>query len=212
MKWNFSPRRIFLTGLLVTLPGVVAAYILWIAFDWLDGILEPLVLRTLHRRLPGVGLVALLSLVFLVGLVASNLFGARMLRAGSRWLERIPLFSPIYRAMRDISQVFLGEQASAFRRVALIEWPRPGTHAICFVMSESGDAVDAAVGQEMVTVFLPQTPNPATGLVQLMPRDAVIPVDMSVEDALKLIISGGATGGATPDPGRTPMAAAPRQG
>jgi len=211
MRWNFAPRRIFVTGLLVTLPGVVAAYILWIAFDWLDGLLEPLVLRTLHRHLPGVGLVALLTIVFLVGLLASNLLGARLLRAGSRWLERIPLFSPLYRAMRDISQVFLGEQASAFRRVALVEWPRPGTHAICFVMSDSGSAVDAAVGQETVTVFLPQTPNPATGLVQLMPRHAVIPVDMSVEEALKLILSGGATGAASEAARMSPpMARAPR--
>jgi uncharacterized membrane protein len=144
-------------------------------------------------------------------LLASNLLGARLLRAGSRWLERIPLFSPLYRAMRDISQVFLGEQASAFRRVALVEWPRPGTHAICFVMSDSGSAVDAAVGQETVTVFLPQTPNPATGLVQLMPRHAVIPVDMSVEEALKLILSGGATG-AVSDAARSaaPVGRAPR--
>src|SRR5262249_36581559 len=128
--WSFEPRRIFVAGLLVTLPGVVAAYVLWLAFSYFDGILEPLVQRAFHRRVPGVGLVGLVCLVFLVGLFASNLLGARILRALSGWLERIPVFSPLYRAMRDISQVFLGDQASAFRQVALIEWPRPGVYAL----------------------------------------------------------------------------------
>jgi uncharacterized membrane protein len=209
MKWSFEPRRIFVAGLLVTLPGLVAAYILWVAFSWLDGLLEPVVLRLLHRRLPGVGFVALVSLVFAVGLVASNLLGARLLRAVSRWLEHIPLFSPLYRAMRDISQVFLGDKASAFRRVALIEWPRPGLYAFVFVMAESGGAADAALTEPMVTVFLPTTPNPTTGFVQLVHRSAVIPVDMSVEQALKLVISGGATQAAATAAAASQSAAVP---
>jgi uncharacterized membrane protein len=191
-SWSFSPKRIFVTGLLVTLPGLVAAYVLWLAFSHLDGILEPILLRTLHRHLPGVGLVALVSLVFVVGLVASNILGARLLRAISSWLEHIPVFSPLYRAMRDISQVFLGDKASAFRQVGLIEWPRGGMYALVFVMAESSAFATRALGRDMVTVFLPSTPNPTTGFVQLVPRDAVIPVDMSVEQALKLLISGGA--------------------
>jgi uncharacterized membrane protein len=192
MGWSLSPRRIFIGGLLVTLPGVVAAYVLWIAFSYLDGILQPIVMRTLHRRLPGVGFFALLCLVFLVGLVASNLLGARLLRAFSRWLERIPVYSPVYRAMRDISQVFLGDKAQAFRRVALLEWPRPGTWAIVFVMSETGGQAGATLGPDLLTVFLPTSPNPTTGFVHLVARENVIAVDMSVEQALKLIISGGA--------------------
>lgn len=203
MGWSFSPRRIFLAGLLVTLPGVVAAYVLWLAFSYLDGILQPVVLRTLHRRLPGVGFFALFSLVFLVGVVASNLLGARVLRALSAWLERIPVYSPVYRAMRDISQVFLGDKAQAFRRVGLLEWPRPGTWAIVFVMSETGGQAGSTLGRDLVTVFLPTSPNPTTGFVHLAARQDVIPVDMSVEQALKFVISGGAV---QPRPG------APRRG
>src|SRR5262249_11587256 len=194
-SWSFSPKRTFVTGLLVTLPGLVAAYVLWIAFSHLDGILEPVLLRTLHRHLPGVGLFALVSLVFVVGLVASNILGARLLRAISSWLEHIPVFSPLYRAMRDISQVFLGDKASAFRQVGLIEWPRPGMYALVLVMAESTGFATRALGRDMVTVFLPTTPNPTTGFVQLVARDAVIPLDMPVEQALKLLISGGAAAG-----------------
>ena len=191
--WSFAPRRLFIAGLLVTLPTVVAAYVMWMAFSYLDGILEPVVQRTLHRRVPGVGLVALLSVVFLAGLFASNLLGARVVGGVSRWLERIPLYSPLYRAMRDISQVFLGDKASAFRQVGLIEWPRTGVYAIVFVMAETGGSAGPIADLDLIAVFLPTTPNPTTGFVQLVRRDAVTPLEMTVEQALKLLISGGAS-------------------
>lgn len=194
-RWDFAPRRIFIAGLLVTLPGVAAAYVLYIAFRYLDGILEPVVQRTLHRSIPGVGLVALVTLVFLVGLFASNFLGARILRGVSGALERIPLFSPVYKAMRDISQVFLGDKASAFRQVALLEWPRPGAWAMVFVMADRTRFAEDKLGGQLVTVFLPTTPNPTTGFVQVVPRTALTPLDITVEQALKLLISGGAASG-----------------
>jgi uncharacterized membrane protein len=194
-SWNFSLRRVFIAGLLVLLPTAVAAYVLWIVFAYLDGILEPVVQRTLHRRVPGVGFFALLSLVFLIGLFTNNLLGARIVQIVSRWLERIPFYSPVYRTMRDISQVFLGDRASAFRRVGLVEWPQPGFWAFVFVMSESGGAGGAALGRDVVTVFLPTSPNPTTGFVHLVLRENVIAVELSVEQALKLLISGGAVQG-----------------
>lgn len=206
--WSFAPRRIFVAGLLVTLPGVVAAYVLYIAFTYLDGIFEPLVQRALHRSVPGVGLVALVTLVFLVGLIASNLFGARLLRGVAGGLERIPLFSPVYKAMRDISQVFLGDKASAFRQVALLEWPRPGTWTIVFVMADRTRFAEDKLGGELVTVFLPTTPNPTTGFVQLVPRSALTPLDISVEQALKLFLSGGAAAAQWPAAAAAAAAAA----
>jgi uncharacterized membrane protein len=181
------------------LPSVVAAYVLYLVFRYFDGILEPIVLRTLHRRIPGVGFLALVTLVFFVGLFASNLLGARIVRAVSGWLEHIPLYSPLYRAVRDISQVFLGERASAFRKVALLEWPQPGMHAVVFVMSEGGGPAEAALGRDLVTVFLPTTPNPTTGFVLIVSRERLLEVDMSVELALKILISGGAVLAAEPE-------------
>jgi uncharacterized membrane protein len=198
-RLRFSLRRIFITGLLVTLPCVVAAYVLWIAFTYFDGILDPLLMRYLHLHVPGLGLLVLATLVLLVGLFTSNFLGARLVGLLLTPLERIPLFSTVYRAVRDISQVFLGHQASAFRRVALLEWPRPGIYALVFVMAESSGAAEVSVGRSLVTVFLPHTPNPTSGFVLLVPPEAVIPVDMTVEQALKVVLSAGAVHAMRPD-------------
>jgi uncharacterized membrane protein len=201
-RWSFSPKRIFLAGLLVMLPAVVAGYVLYAVFDTFDGLLQPVVQRAFHRQIPGVGFVALASVIFLLGLVASNLLGARAVRAFSRWLERIPLYSPVYRAMRDISEVFLGDRSSAFRRAGLLEWPSRGSWAVVFVMAENVGPFRAALGEDLVTVFLPTSPNPTTGFVLLVPRASVLGVDMSVEQAIKIVISGGAVLGQGSGAGR----------
>ncbi len=194
-RWSFGPRRIFLAGLLVTLPAAVSTYVLLKVFLWFDSILDPLVRRALHVRIPGLGLLALVSLVFLTGLFASNLLGARIVRAVSERLERIPLFSPMYRALRDISEVFLGEKAQAFRRVGIIEWPRPGLWSIVFLTSESPGAADAHLTGEHVTVFVPTVPNPTTGFIHLVRREELTFIDMSVEEAFKVLLSAGAAYG-----------------
>lgn len=206
-RWSFAPRRIFVAGLLVTLPGVVAAYVVYVAFSYFDGLLEPLLRRYVHRDVPGLGLVLLVAFVFLVGLLTSNLFGARLVSLVSGWLEKIPLFSPLYRGLREISQMFLGEQAKAFRRVALVEWPRPGQYAMVFVMAESSAIMEASVGRPLTTVFLPTTPNPTTGFVLYVPTEDVIAVDLSIEQAIKICISIGAVL-AGPGPVATPRTAA----
>jgi uncharacterized membrane protein len=195
MSWSFAPRRIFLAGLVITLPAVVSAYVLLRVFLYFDSILDPLVRRWLHMRIPGLGLLALVCLVFLVGLFASNLLGARIVRAVSRRLERIPLFSPVYRALRDISELFLGEKAQAFRRVGLIEWPRPGLWSIVFLTSESPGPAAAHLEGDHVTVFLPTVPNPTTGFVHLVPRRDLVLIEMSVEEAFKVLLSAGAAYG-----------------
>jgi len=205
---SFSLRRIFLAGLLTTMPTVVTAYVFWKLFSYFDGLLRPLVQRWLHRQLPGVGLLALVSLVLLIGLFAGNLVGARIVRAVSRRLERIPLFSPLYRTVRDISEVVLGDKASAFRRVALIEWPRRGLWSIVFLTSEFPGPADDRLGRSTLTVFVPTTPNPTTGFLHWVPREEVVFLDMSVEQALKVIISGGAAYGPGPGVVRPPAGGA----
>jgi uncharacterized membrane protein len=200
-RWSFAPRRIFVAGLLVTLPGVVSVYLLYIAFSYFDGLLQPMLRRAPQAQIPGLGLAVLAAVVFLVGLLTSNLLGARLVSLLSRAVEKIPVFSPLYRGVREISQVFLGEQAKAFRRVGLLEWPRPGHHALVFVMSESSGTVDESLGQRQLTVFLPTTPNPTTGFVLFVPPERVVPLDMSVEQALKVCLSAGAVAVPGPEAG-----------
>ncbi|MFQ5599501.1 MAG: DUF502 domain-containing protein [Candidatus Krumholzibacteriia bacterium] len=191
-RWKLSFRRIFVAGLLVTLPAVVTAYVLWVVFAHLDGILQPVIARWLPFRIPGVGLVALITLILLVGLFASHFIGERVVRGVTARLERIPLWSPVYRAVRDISEVFLRDRSTSFRQVGLISWPRPGLYAMVFVTSDGPSPGDEGVGRSLVSIFLPTTPNPTSGFYMMVPRDELIYLDLSVEQALKVIISGGA--------------------
>jgi uncharacterized membrane protein len=189
---NLGFRRVFLTGLLVTLPTLVTAYVLLEMFYYIDGILQPIFTRIFHFHIPGLGFFALLMLILLMGLFASHFLGARILRAITSRLERVPLWSPVYRAVRELSEVFFSDHSRSFRRVALIPFPRPGNYALVFVTSEGPTPGDAAIGQDLVGVFLPTTPNPTSGFYLMVPRHELIHVDLSIEQALKLIISGGA--------------------
>lgn len=199
---NIRFRRLFVAGLLATGPLAITAYVLWVVFAWLDGILQPLFMRLLHFRIPGLGFLALLVLVLLTGLFASHFVGERIVRGLSRRLERLPLWSPVYRAVRDVSEVLLSERSASFRRVAAIEYPRPGLYVLVFVTSEGPSPLDEKLGQPMVNVFLPSTPNPTTGFFVMVPREQLLYLDLPVEQAVKLILSGGAT--------FTPRSGAPR--
>ena len=190
---NIRFRRLLVAGLLATGPLAVTAYVLWIVFAWLDGILQPLFMRFLHFRIPGLGFVALLALVLLTGLFASHFVGERIVRRLSNRLERLPLWSPVYRAVRDVSEVLLSERSASFRRVAAIEYPRRGLYVLVFVTSEGPSPLDEKVGEPMVNVFLPSTPNPTTGFFVMVPREQLMYLDLTVEQAVKLILSGGST-------------------
>jgi uncharacterized membrane protein len=185
-------RRVFVAGLLVTLPAAVTAYVLWVMFSYLDGLLQPVIGRLLGFSIPGVGFLILISMILLVGLFASHFIGERIVRGVTGRLERVPLWSPLYRAVRDIAEVVLSDRSQSFRRVGVIEWPRPGLFAMVFVTSEGSSPADACTGQEPVSVFLPTTPNPTSGFYLMVPRDQLVYLDLNVEQALKVIISGGA--------------------
>lgn len=189
---NIRFRRLLVTGLLATGPLAVTAYMLWIVFAWLDGILQPLFMRFLHFHIPGLGFVALLVLVLLTGLFASHFVGERIVRGMSARLERLPLWSPVYRAVREVSEVLLSERSASFRRVAALEYPRKDLYVLVFVTSEGPSPLDAKLGCSMVNVFLPSTPNPTTGFFIMVPREQLLYLDLTVEQAVKLILSGGA--------------------
>jgi uncharacterized membrane protein len=185
-------RRLLVTGLLATGPLAVTAYMLWVVLAWLDGILQPLFMRFLHVHIPGLGFVALLVLVLLTGLFASHFVGERIVRGMSARLERLPLWSPVYRAVREVSEVLLSERSASFRRVAALEYPRTGLYVLVFVTSDGPSPLDAKLGRPMVNVFLPSTPNPTTGFFIMVPREQLLYLDLTVEQAVKLILSGGA--------------------
>ena len=184
-------RRYFFTGLLVILPASISIFILWKLFFGLDAILGPLVTRYYGRVIPGLGLVVLISLIIIIGAVASNFFGRRLIGAGERVVNRIPIIRWIYRTTKQMFATILQERSTSFRRVVLVEYPHKGTWSMAFVTSETGGRLTDDLNRDVVTVFLPTTPNPTSGFFLIIPREDVVALDMPVDEGLKLVVSAG---------------------
>jgi uncharacterized membrane protein len=188
MRWF---RRYLLAGLALVLPTVVTAYVLWFLFTKLDGILGAYLREKTGLAFPGIGLAAIVAILLLAGMMASNLIGKRLIRFFQRGLESIPLFNRVYVAVRQISETLLSERSNVFRQVALVEYPRRGAYSICFVTSENSGEIAARLARRTVNVFVPTSPNPTSGFMLLVPVEDLIPLDMSVEDGMKMVISAG---------------------
>lgn len=189
-------RRDFVTGLLVMAPAVLTIYIFWQLFLKIDGILDGMFalwepLRVHGRPFPGLGFVALIVMVLLAGMLARNYIGRELLRAGDRLLTRIPLMNRIYLAIQQIGQAFLSGKKVIFQQAVLIEYPRKNVYCIAFVTSEPQGEVQNRTARDVIGVFVPTTPNPTSGFLLFVPKDEIIPLQMRVEEALKLVISGG---------------------
>ncbi|OQX86377.1 MAG: hypothetical protein B6D63_00100 [Candidatus Latescibacteria bacterium 4484_7] len=189
MNWL---RKTFLTGLVILLPTVLTLYILYKFFVYIDNIMKPLVVRYPIIDFPGLGFVGVILIIFLVGIFAGNLIGKRIIGWLENLIARIPMISRMYTAIKQISEVFLGQERTVFKEAVLIEYPRHGVYAIGFVTSywDFKDARDRK--RRFVNIFLPTTPNPTSGFFLMVPEDEVTPMHCSMEDALKMVISGGA--------------------
>ncbi|MBS4008819.1 MAG: DUF502 domain-containing protein [Clostridium sp.] len=184
-------RRIFLTGLAILLPAIISIYVLGLTFNWADSLLGNLLRQYLGVRIPGLGFLITVSAILFVGLVANNVFGSRVLKMVENAFASIPLIKPIYTATRQIIDGFSAQRKSVFESVAMIEYPRKGIYGIGFITSSGLGEVQEKTAQDVVALFVPTTPNPTSGFLLLVPREELIPLEMSVEEALKLIISGG---------------------
>lgn len=185
-------RRYFLTGLVVLAPTVVTGWLLWKLFITVDNVIEPLQEKFPLIDKPGVGVAVVVVLIFVIGFLASNLLGRRMIAGAERLLNRLPLVRRIYSASKELSAVFLTDKKTVFKRVVLIRFPHQSSFAMAFVMNEGVRYFDGVLGAEVVTVFVPTTPNPTSGFMLVIPKRETVPVEISVEEALKMVISGGA--------------------
>jgi len=188
-KWL---RGKFLTGLLVTLPTVITVYVLYRIFRWVDSFLKPLIARYPFLDIPGLGFVAVIAFILLAGIIVGGFFGRTLFRWFEEGFEKIPMVRSIYVAIKQIGEVFLKQERTVFRKVVIVEYPRPGTFMIGFVTSNWDFHGLHASGREFLTVFLPTSPNPTTGFLVIIPPHEAIPTDLSVEEAFKVVISGGA--------------------
>ena len=189
-------RHYFVTGLATLFPISVTLYLFLIIFQFADGLLGRFVNQYWQRaygyKIPGLGLLLTVLLIMATGMFASHFLGRWLFRTFEEWLVRLPLIRRVYPSVKQLGElVFAKEgQQAAFRRVVLVEFPRPHCYSIAFVTKETSSSPDL-VGRALLTLMVPTPPSPLTGPIIFVPKDDVIPLALSVEDAFKLVLSGG---------------------
>ena len=188
-------RSWFLTGLLVTAPILLTVYITWLFVDIIDGwvtdLLPPQLKETIYTSIPGVGLIIGAVAITLIGAIAAGFFGRWLIKLGEGVLNRMPFVGTIYGASKQILETVLASQSDAFRDVVLVEYPRKNLWVIGFVTGGTKGEVQSAISDETVNVFVPTTPNPTSGFLLFCPKNELRYLDMGVEEAVKLVVSGG---------------------
>jgi uncharacterized membrane protein len=190
-------RRYLVAGLLVWLPLGATFYIIRLLVRWMDQtlLLLPERLRPeslLGFQIPGLGVVLSLLILLLTGLVAANLFGRKLVGLWERLLARIPLVRSVYSAVKQLVETMFGDNGNSFRKVVLVEFPRRDLWTLAFLTSEEQGVVQEATGRDVISVYIPTTPNPTGGYFTLVPREDVRDIDLNVDDGLKLLLSMGA--------------------
>lgn len=187
----FSPfKKYFLSGVLVVVPIILTYLVLKVLFNAVDSILQPIILHFFGVNIPGLGIVTTLVLILVVGLITRNLLGTQVVHLWDGLMEKMPVIRPIYSASKKLLEALTSGGTGSFKEVALIEYPRKGVYALGFVAQRVRIDIERA-GQEMVTVFVPSTPTPMSGMVVFVPVEDVIWLDMTVEAGLSYIVSGG---------------------
>jgi len=145
----------------------------------------------LEKQLPGIGIVTLFIIILLTGILARNYFGKKIVDFGEQLVAKIPLINRVYVATKQISQAFFSPKSEVFKKAVLIEFPQKGSYCIGFYTHNTRGPIQNALKEEMVNVFLPTVPNPTTGFLLFVKKAEIIELDLSIEEALKLVISGG---------------------
>lgn len=191
-------RGDFLTGLVVVLPIFLTIYVVYVLVGIVDSRVIPLIPRQYNpenvfgRNIFGLGLVIFLLFTTGVGALTKGFFGARIIRFGEGLVDRTPIVRSIYNALKQIVETMLSQSGTSFQQTCLVEYPRKGLWAVGFVSTATrGEIAAKAGGGDLLSVFLPTTPNPTSGFLLFVPRSDVVLLDMSIEEAAKLVISAG---------------------
>ncbi len=191
-------RNYFLTGFVVAGPVAVTAWLIWWFVTWVDNLVRPLIPQGyrpetyLPINVPGFGLIIVFIVLTLLGFLTANFVGSRLVSLGDDLLGHMPVVRPIYRTIKQIFQTLFSSSDASFRQVGLVEFPAPGMWSVVFLTQPPSPEVAARLPQgEHVSAFLPCTPNPTTGFFFYVRRDEVIDLDITVEQAMTLLISAG---------------------
>ncbi|MEQ1602633.1 MAG: DUF502 domain-containing protein [Methylophilaceae bacterium] len=189
-------NRYFITGLLVLVPLVITIWVLTSLIGLLDQslLLLPMSWRPLAQTgydIPGIGALLTLLTVFVTGLIATNFFGKRLIHFWERLLARVPVVKSIYYSVKQVSDTLFSDSGQAFRKALLVQYPREGSWTVAFLTGQPGGDVANHLQGDFISVYVPTTPNPTSGFFLMLPKKDVIELDMSVDEALKYIISMG---------------------
>lgn len=200
-------RNYFLTGLVIAGPIGITLWLTWTFIHWVDSWVKPILPVAyspetyLPFTVPGLGLIVAAVILTLLGFLAANFLGRSLLSFGESLVNRMPLVRNLYSGLKQIFETVLDERGNSFKKAALIEYPRKGLWAVVFIATDTkGEIARRLEGKaETVAVFLPTTPNPTSGFLLFVPKDEIIELHMSVEEAAKLIISAGLINPDLPD-------------
>jgi uncharacterized membrane protein len=214
-------RKYIIAGLLVWLPLAITIWVLsWLlglmdgVFSWLltisQAVLPAGADATIDalRRVPGLSVLVMASMMLITGVFVTNIFGQWWVRQWDSMMNRIPIVKSIYSSVKQVSDTLFSTSGNAFREAVLVQYPHSGSWTIAFVTGKPGGEVQAHLGTEHVSLYVPTTPNPTSGFFLMMPRSSVHPLQMSVDEALKYIISMGVVVPPPPAP-PAPLAVAP---
>lgn len=195
-------RKYIITGLLIWVPLGITIFVIKLLVGLMDQTM--LLLPPAWRPeaifgfdIPGLGIVLSAMIVFITGFILTNIAGRRLIKLWESILDRIPLVRSIYSSVKQVTQTILSSDSNTFNEVLLIQYPRKGLWTLCFKTSDSPKSFEEATGKDLITVFVPTTPNPTSGFILFVEKNDVKKMDIDVEDALKLVMSLGVV---TPEP------------
>ncbi len=200
-------KRIFFTGMVVILPLVITVLIFRFLLDLLNSLLAPTVSTLIDRfglpvppdyAMPGLGLLATIIIIFSVGIITTNYVGRKLIGLGEKIVTTIPVIRTVYSGAKQIIDTFSQSTGGtrAFSKVVMFEYPRRGIYSLAFITGETKGEVQLKTKSNLINVFLPTTPNPTSGFLLMVPKEDIIELDMTVEEGIKMIVSGGIV---TPD-------------
>jgi uncharacterized membrane protein len=189
-------RANLLAGILFLVPVMATFFFLRMFLGWVDGLLDILPARFhpetfLPFPIPGLGLILLFGTLLLTGFLVRNYLGRKLVRLWDQVIEAIPLVSKVYLAFKQLVETVFNRQTQDFKRVVLVVWPREGSYVLGFVTGAATGETQRKTQKKVINVFVPTTPNPTSGYFLMVDEDTLIPLDLSVEDAFKMMMSGG---------------------
>ena len=191
-------KRIFLTGLAVVIPAGLTIYILFFIIGMMDNLLQVIPVdyqpeNLFHFHIPGMGVIITVLLIFICGLVTTSYLGNRLVVFGERIVGKIPFVRSLYQAIKRIADGLFMDKAQSFKKVVIVEYPRHGIYSIGFITGTPNGEIQERLGQKSpcIGIYIPCALTPTTGVFVMVPRDELIEVNMSVEEAFTLIISAG---------------------